>query len=392
MSRTPDEYEAEIQKLKLELEHARALIAPSANTLAAAPAVPNPAGGTTGTLAGLEEMVLLVAPDDTIGYLNGPMGKLLGIDEPKRFVGQPLSEIDGGPLGDKVFAALVQVARRAEQPYVLEALYPLIPTERLPATGGRPATAPILRFVAAHGRGRVQISVQDVTKLRWLERTFSRYVSPAVIEQMSGMGDDLMQGERRECTILFCDLRGFTDMSQSMPPEGVQEVVNSFLSNMVAVIDALDGTVDKFVGDEIMAIFGAPVRQPDHALRALVCAVEMQRRHGEWMQARTAAGLQARPMGVGLTTGEVFIGNIGTPSRMDYTALGHTVNLAARLCSTAEGGETLTIPKTHAAAIGAIGGYSAAIPVPRLSFKPRGKMPFKNVTEPVDVIAVTVKS
>jgi class 3 adenylate cyclase len=96
-------------------------------------------------------------------------------------------------------------------------------------------------------------------------------------------------------------------------------------------------------------------------------------------------------MGVGLATGPVVVGNIGTEAHMDYTAQGHGVNLAARLCSAAAGGEVLTLPLTHRAALAAVKGYRGGVPVPRFGFEPRGRLSFKNVAEPVEVLAVKLK-
>ena len=200
---------------------------------------------------------------------------------------------------------------------------------------------------------------------------------------------ELLRMDRRELTVLFGDLRGFTALCQELPPEEVQEVVNSFLAGMVACIDELGGTIDKFVGDEVMAIFGAPVPQPDHALRALVCAVGMQQRHRAWMAERRSMERPAPPLGIGLATGSVVVGNVGTDSRMDFTVLGHTVNLAARLCGAAEGGEILTVPDTHARALGSLDSYSGAVPVPRLSFRSKGRRTFKNVAGEVEVVALS---
>jgi len=204
--------------------------------------------------------------------------------------------------------------------------------------------------------------------------------------------EEFLQMERREVTLVFCDMRGFTSLCQEEEPKLVQETVNSFLSNMVEQIEMLDGTVQGFVGDQVMAIFGAPVDLPDHALRGLVCTVCMRDAHLRWIAEREAKGLPTRQAGIGLATGSVVVGNIGTPTRMDYTAQGHAVNLAARLCSAAGGGEILTVKATHGAALGAIKSYGGEVPLPRFSFGDKGTMRFKNVSEPVRVISVTTKS
>jgi len=386
MARTPAEYEQEIAQLKAELERHRAS-PPLSRTLAVG------SSQTNYTVQGAEEMILLVAPDDTVAYVNRPMAQLLGMSDPKAAVGTALSQWDRSTIGDEVLSSLVRVARSKPETHALERTCPGLPVALLPPTeGARPATDPVLRLCASCVKGRVQIAAWDVTRLRWLEATFSRYLSPAVIERLAGGGAaSLLTMERKDITVLFCDLRGFTALSQTLPPEQVQELVNSFLGNMVGVIESLEGTIDKFVGDEVMALFGAPIAQDDHAVRGLVCGVEMQRRHREWTAARAAAGKPGLALGVGLMSGPVVVGNIGTASRVEYTALGHTVNMAARLCGSAEGGEVLTLPQTHATAMAAFRSYQGQVPLPHLSFRPKGRLSFKNVADPVDVVAVSVK-
>lgn len=386
---TAEELQARVVELEREVARLRAVVAmPVTGTIAVAGS-----RGRSLTVAGAEEMILQVNADDRVGYANAPMATLLGMPDRKLAIGQPYDAFDHGPIGDGVLAALVQLGRGGEEPRVLERACPGLPPDRLPPSPGtRPAGEPVLRFVAAGVQGRVQITAQDVTRLRWLEGTFSRYVSPAVIEQMHQAGaGDLMRMERRVLTVLFVDMRGFTRLSQGLQPEGVGELVNAFLASMGACIEALDGTVDKYAGDNVMAFFGAPLDQPDHALRALVCAAEMQRANARWVAERAAAGLPAGACGVGIATGPVVVGNIGTPSRVDYTAIGHTTNMAARLCGAAGPGEILTLQSTYEAAAEQKRLYRGAVPVPHLAFAPRGKQAFKNVAEPVEVIAVTRK-
>jgi len=390
---TREELLAQVEKLRAELTQARR-VATSTFALSGTMAIDAPSGSASLTVTGAEEMILQVGADGLVGYVNRPMARLLGMPDRRAAIGTPVEQWDHGPIGGGVLSGLVQVALGSTQSHVLERTCADLPANLIPDAGSsRPTTDPVLRFLATGVKGRVEIIAQDVTQIRWLEQTFSRYVSPAVIDRMQDMdGTDLLRMERRRLTVLFGDLRGFTALCQELTPEQIQEVVNSFLANMVVCVEALDGTVDKFVGDEVMAVFGAPVHQEDHALRALVCACEMQRRHREWMDERVAAGTPARSLGIGLATGPVVVGNVGTETRMDYTVLGHTVNLAARLCGSAEGGEVLTVPETHRAALAALETYTGGVPVPRLSFRSKGKMTFKNVTEPVNVVAAVAKA
>jgi class 3 adenylate cyclase len=354
-------------------------------------------GGATGTTVGVEEMILQVSADKTITYINGPMAKLLQVADRKRTydlcVLAARDDLPAMGFHLEVLSAIVDTALSSDRESVVETVFPGLPAELLPRISGeRPSTDPVLRFVATPVRGQIQVVVQDVTQVRWLESMFSRYVSPAVLEIMQTTAShDYMRAEKRELTLLFGDLRGFTAMCDGMDPEEVRETVNSFFTGMVGCVEAVGGTVDKFVGDEIMALFGAPLHDADHALHALMCALEMQRVHGEWIEGRTAAGKPAPLLGIGVATGEVVIGNVGTPSRMDYTALGSIVNLAARLCGGAAGGEILTIRKTHEH-----GKASAANKprdqLPHMRFARKGDMEFKNIREPVEVIRVTAGS
>jgi len=390
MTKTVEELEARVGELEREVERLRsATIMPVTGTIAV-----GHRGGTSHTVLGAEEMVLQIGPDDAVGYVNAPMAKLLGIPDRRHVLGMPFPPFDHGPIGDGVITALVQMGRRSDDLHILERACPDLPLDRLPAAkGARPSTDPVLRFTAAGTQGRVQITAQDVTLLKWLETTFSRYVSPAVIEKMHQLpSEHLLQMERRTLSVLFVDMRGFTRLSQNLEPEGVGELVNSFLASMVACIEALDGTIDKYVGDNVMAFFGAPVAHEDHAVRALVCAAEMQRRNREWVAARAAENKPAGMCGVGVATGPVVAGNIGTATRMDYTALGHTTNIAARLCGTAGPGEILILESTYKAAAEQRKLYKGSVPMPHLGFSSKGKLQFKNVDEPIEVISVTEKA
>ncbi|HAF94785.1 MAG: hypothetical protein A2021_06660 [Elusimicrobia bacterium GWF2_52_66] len=226
-------------------------------------------------------------------------------------------------------------------------------------------------------------------KNRFLEYTFSRFVSPAVVETMKLRPiSDFLKMERCEVTVLFADLRGFTTLANELTPEEIQETLNSFLEVMVVRMEEAGGMMDKFLGDGFMALFGAPFRQVDHARRALNASVSIQQAHRRWMEERSAVGRPCRPLGVGVAAGETVVGAYGTHNRMEYTALGHVVNLASRLCGAAEAGEILTTPFTRDAALRNIPADGS----PRfLSFLSKGKMCFKNIQETVEVISIATE-
>jgi adenylate cyclase len=166
--------------------------------------------------------------------------------------------------------------------------------------------------------------------------TFSRFVDDAVIEDvLARAGGDLrLGGEQRVCTVMFCDLRGFTSFSESLTATKVIEVVNFYLDQMTDAIMGAGGTLVSYMGDGIMALFGAPLPQPDHAERALLAAREMMGvrlpRFNAWMreQGFETAGFR---MGIGLNSGTVMAGNVGSARRVEYTAIGDTTNTASRL-------------------------------------------------------------
>ncbi|TFG90864.1 MAG: adenylate/guanylate cyclase domain-containing protein [Candidatus Atribacteria bacterium] len=170
-------------------------------------------------------------------------------------------------------------------------------------------------------------------KARQIRTMFSSYVSPKIVEElMSNPEKAKLGGERKVVTILFADIIGFTSLSEKTPPEEVVERLNEYFKEMTNIIFRWDGTLDKFVGDEIMAFWGAPIGQPNHAELAFRCALNMadslERMQEKWIK----EGKEILDCGIGINTGEVIIGNIGAVSKkMDYTIIGDHVNLAARV-------------------------------------------------------------
>jgi adenylate cyclase len=173
---------------------------------------------------------------------------------------------------------------------------------------------------------------------RKVERIFGHYVDPRVSRQLAdsrSIDEIIQKGERRDLTLLFVDVRGFTAMSEAMQAEEVLAVIHEYLNDMSALILKWDGTIDKYVGDEIVAIWNAPTEQPEHALWAVRCAYDMVAQ-ADALQARLASrGLPPISWGVGINTGPAVVGNMGSRDRLQYTALGDTVNTAARFCSVA---------------------------------------------------------
>ncbi len=161
---------------------------------------------------------------------------------------------------------------------------------------------------------------------------FSRYVSPAVVEELMGNPDSVsLGGQRRDLTIMFVDIRGFTAYSENKAPEQVVSRLNEYLTAMTEVIFRHGGTLDKYLGDGLMAIYGAPIHLPDHVQRAIQTAVDIQEVIDGLNRSWAEKGEPPLKIGVGINTGSVLVGNVGSPERMDYTVIGEDVNLASRV-------------------------------------------------------------
>ncbi len=181
----------------------------------------------------------------------------------------------------------------------------------------------------------VSIVYQTVTEQREKQRirqTFKHYVAPSVVENMLSSGQmPSFGGERRVLTILFSDIRRFTTFSESYEPEVVASRLSEYLTEMVDVVFKFNGTLDKFVGDELMALFGAPYIMKDHAERACFTAVEMIEKLRDIQKRWSADKRDFFQIGIGINTGKVIVGNLGSEQLFDYTVIGDEVNLGARL-------------------------------------------------------------
>ncbi len=190
---------------------------------------------------------------------------------------------------------------------------------------------------------------------RFIQRTFGRYLSDEVVASLLETPEGLaLGGEKREVTLLFADLRGFTAMADRFTPEQVVGLLNNYLGTMADIITKYQGTIDEFIGDAILALFGAPVARPDDAERAAACAVAMQLAMREVNEWNRGAGLPEVKMGIAVNTGDVVVGNIGSQTRAKYGVVGTHVNLAGRIEGFTVGGQILVSDATLTRAGGSL--------------------------------------
>jgi class 3 adenylate cyclase len=220
---------------------------------------------------------------------------------------------------------------------------------------------------------------EQVTQLQRTEQ-LRRYVSPQVADAiLSGETPVAFASVRRNLTILYSDIRGFTEMAERMEPEELVDALNEYFSAMTELVFSNGGTLDKYLGDGVLAFFGDPILFEDHAERAVATAFEMlagvEELRGTWMRSDEELSI-----GVGISTGYVTVGNIGSSTRTDYTVVGNHVNVAARLATAAEPGQILVSERTMASVRD------------RVDWVPVEDLLMKGVQRPVKVFALTGKT
>ena len=191
-----------------------------------------------------------------------------------------------------------------------------------------PMTPIMLTYVGAEAYRNLVIEKRG----RYLKKAFGSYVSPDLVDEIvKNPGLLKLGGEKREVSILFSDIRGFTTLSESLSPEELVRLLNDYLSPMTRIVMEEKGTLDKFIGDAVMAIYNAPLDVSGHAAHACRSAVKMLQRLEQLNAGFAKRGMPRIDIGIGINTGEAVVGNMGADIRFDYTAIGDTVNLSARL-------------------------------------------------------------
>ena len=174
--------------------------------------------------------------------------------------------------------------------------------------------------------------LEDISQEKRMKTTLYRYMTPGVAERVMALGDDvLMRGERKEVTVLFSDIRGYTTLTENLEAGKVVEMLNAYFETMVEAVFNHEGTLDKFIGDAIMAVYGAPLPLQNHAWAAVQSALDMRQRLKQFNSERITQNQPEIRIGIGISSGEVVSGNIGSQRKMEYTVIGDGVNLSSRL-------------------------------------------------------------
>ena len=207
---------------------------------------------------------------------------------------------------------------------------------------------PLLLLPVVYVGNALYMVVAEQSDKRFVKELFGRYISPQIAREIvsrADVGDLRLGGEEREVSVLFADIRGFTQISEQLSPEAVVNMLNTYLSVVADAVVNHNGIVNKFAGDNIMAVWNAPQAQPEHALLAVRAAWEAQRKLAELRQ--TDARSLPVQFGIGINTGVALAGNIGSAGRSEYTVIGDSVNTASRICSSTPAGEVWIGAETY---------------------------------------------
>lgn len=333
-------------------------------------------GFAPATIVGMRDIVLMVGSADEITYANSPAESHFGVPR-ERLLGSALTSIASIDLEGAALMRLVQDALAMQSPVSVE------------ITAGASSSTDVRTYLATATptRGGAQLLISDRSQVRKMKDALARYISPKVLEAVLKSGVDPYQTRKYELSVLFADLRGFTALSSQLPAEDVKKLIDEYLTVQIEIVLQEGATLDKIVGDEVMALFGAPLPAARHALWAINTALKMREGHRRLIKLWTERGLKPCPLGIGINSGEMVVGHIGSKQQMNYTVLGHNVNLGARLCSAAEGGEILISERCFELARGSLEREPEAIWRP-VKFV-RGKLLHaKGIAQPVQTVGV----
>lgn|GEM_PF-1012707 len=346
-------------------------------------------GADMGSIAGLEVGFLIVDRDMRLIKINTKMANFLNVERNYADDKPLLSAIDAIDWAPEIFTTLLEDAKLAGD----EA-----PSEIERAHEGLDSAHTHHYLFRAVWTGKIgTVTVEDITRLKQTREFFERLVAPNIVSRLLDSGEDPFLVEKRRMTVLFGDLRNFTKFCDNVPPDHVRTVFDEFFQICMDAIDRFEATLDKFIGDQVMALFNAPIHNPGHSYQAVRVAVEIQRTMQGVRQSWIDRGLVPQALieeipdilklGVGINTGDMLVGLFGAKRTNQYTVLGHHVNLAARLCSKAGGDEilagmgTLEDVKVHYEA------NPADFDLP-VKFRSKGSIVVKGVGDPVPIASV----
>lgn len=336
------------------------------------------------TIAGLSVSYLIVDQRWRLVRMNTRMADFIGVSKDVVSNKPQLNEVDTLPWAPGVFRTLLQDANESRGEEFFEA------SHDDPASGKKV----YYQFKALWADGQGTVTVEDISRLKTTRQFFEKLVSPRIVERLLDSSEDPFLSHKRTMSVLFADLRAFTTFCEAVQAPVVQNVINEFVDICMRSIEANDATLDKFVGDQVMALFGAPLPSEGHAYNAVKFAVDLQqalqRARRGWIQKGFIPQvlLDKNPdilsLGVGINSGEMLLGMFGGEKANQYTVLGHHVNLAARLCGFAQGGEVLASLST----VQEISKYAKANPsriaIP-IKFRTKAQIEVKGIAEPVTV-------
>lgn len=343
------------------------------------------------TIAGLSVAYVIVDNKWRIIRMNTRMADFLGCNKDVANGKPSIESHDHLEWAPGVFQTLLQDALDSSDEETFEA-------ERPNPVNGR---SEYFQFKAVWTEQQGTVTVEDVSRLRQTRQFFERLVSPRIVERLLDTSDDPFLSHKRTMSVLFADLRSFTPFCEAVQAPVVQSVFNEFFEVCMHALEANDATLDKFVGDQVMALFGAPLPNAGHAYNAVKVAVDlqqaMQRTRASWIRQGfiPEALLEQNPdiltLGVGINSGEMLLGLFGSQKANQYTVLGHHVNLAARLCSFAAGNEVLA----SLATVQEISKYAkenpARIAIP-IKFRTKAQIEVKGIGDPVTVATLAYEA
>ena len=313
----------------------------------------------------MTEGVMTIGLDGVITYVNPAAASILQMEEGaltgKKFIQcffeYPENDAFNQTILDAVYDSAIK--HRNVVPYFTGTAYRQIhvTTSYLHDNGVKVGVIAVLSDIseltelrdAVKAMQRIQqLNSQLELRNKLLSETFGRFLSDEIVRQLLDTPDGLMLGgKKRTLTIMMSDLRGFTAMSEQMEPQALIAMLNHYLGEMTNVIQRYNGTIIEFIGDGILAIFGAPAPSDCHAADAVAAAVAMQMRMNDINQWNAQRGYPKLEMGIGINTGDVIVGNIGSEKRTKYGVVGSHVNLCGRIESYTVGGQILISPQTR---------------------------------------------